>query len=134
MYRLTRTKRDTIWTKTLSKPIKAHQGVSRNGCPNYIKIEINKWLRRNQINKWLIPKHINTWSVISKGIKSTQQMIDKTPIENKIPIKTTKYQLGEKIPRRGSYLTEIKEKRIRQKGIKTPTININWNTYLWRRY
>ena len=45
-------------------------------------------IEKNQTNKWLIPKHINTWSVISKGIKSTQQMIDKTPIENKIPIKT----------------------------------------------
>ena len=30
-----------------------------------------------------------------------QHMIEKTPIENKIPIKTKKYQLGEKIPRRG---------------------------------
>ena len=29
-----------------------------------------------------------------------QHMIEKTPIENKMPIKT-KYQLGEKIPRRG---------------------------------
>ena len=68
---------------------KAHQCVTRNGRPNYIEIQINKWLRKNQINKWLIPKHINTWSVKSKGIKSTQQKIDKTPIENKIPIKTT---------------------------------------------
>ena len=30
-----------------------------------------------------------------------QHMIEKTPIENKIPIKTKRYQLGEKIPRRG---------------------------------
>ena len=33
--------------------------------------------------------------------KSNQQMIDKTPIENKIPIKTTNINLGENIPRRG---------------------------------
>ena len=30
-----------------------------------------------------------------------QHMIDKTPIENRIPIKTTTINLGEKIPRRG---------------------------------
>ena len=79
---LSRTKRDTIWTKTPSKP---------KGTPRCDK----KWsskLQRNP-NQQMIDS-------ITKGIKSTQQMIDKTPIENKIPIKTTNINLGEEIPRR----------------------------------
>ena len=89
MQRLSRTKRDIIWTKTPSKPREHTKGwqemaVQIISKSNQHMIE-DKWLRTNQINIWLNPKHINTWSVISKGIESKQHIIDKTPIENKIP-------------------------------------------------
>ena len=79
---------------------KAHQGVTRNGRPNYSEIQINKWLKKKSNQQMT--------DYITKGSKSTQQIIDKTPIENKIPIKTTNINLGEKIPKRRWYLTEIK--------------------------
>ena len=88
MQRLSRTKRDTIWTKTPSKPRREHTKVWPKRLSKLYQNPNQHMIEKNQINTWLIPKHINTWSVISKGIKSTQQMIEKTPIENKIPIKT----------------------------------------------
>ena len=80
MHRLMRTKRDTIWTKTPSKPRREHTKVWHKKVVQIIsksksthdwgKIKsTNDWWKIKS-NKWLIPKHINTWSEISIGIKS----------------------------------------------------------------
>ena len=60
-------------------------------------------------------------------------MIDKTPIENKIPIKT-KTSTRRKDTKKRVILDRNQVKENKTKGIKTPTININWNKYLWSRY
>ena len=86
MHGLTRTKWDTIWAKhQVNQEESTPKCDTKKGCPSYIKIQINIWLRKNQINIWLIPKHVNTWSVISIGIKSNNTWEIRHQFKNKIP-------------------------------------------------
>ena len=82
MHRLTRTKRDTIWTKTPSKP-RGHTNVWHEKVVQIISKSKTLDSKKQQHMKWDIKRN-----------QIKQHMRDKTPIEDKIP-------LGEKIPRRG---------------------------------
>ena len=89
MHRLTRAKRDTIWTKTQSKPRREHTKVWHKRLSKLYQNPNQHMIEEKSNQQMIDSKTQQHMRCDIKRIKSTQQMIDKTPNENKIPIKTT---------------------------------------------